>query len=143
MATRSHRATTRVVCRIFIKATPQAVWNAITMGTGLEADPPGRLVFASNAGGPDAWIRSGLVSVELRDTLTGHTAVTVSRKPDGAPGAPASGSVGTHEWERLLGDLKTVLEARGRYRHEAATARSSRGRPVPLRLSLAAQAQAF
>ena len=143
MASRSHRATTRVVCRIFIKATPQAVWDAITTGGGLEANPPGLLARASDAGRPDTSVRSGLVYFELRDTLTGHTAVTVSRVNDGAPDAAASGSVGAYEWERLLGELKTVLEAVRGDRHEAAPSRSSLGGPVPLRLSLAASSEAF
>jgi purine nucleoside permease len=56
---------------------------------------------------------SGLVYFELRDTLAGYTAVTVSCA---AAGAPSAGTVGAHEWDRLLGDLKIVLEADTRER---------------------------
>jgi hypothetical protein len=90
---------TRVVCRIFIKAAPEDVRNAICFA--LEQN--------ESAG-------SARLSVELRDTLTGYTSLTVSCDPDGEPGAPARVAAGAYEWERLLGDLKTVLEAAGRDR---------------------------
>src|SRR5215472_6227241 len=105
MATTSHRALTRVVCRIFIKAAPEAVWDAIcpasaryfpdliTIGEVLEADAPGRLVHAVNAAGRDSSDRSGVLSFELRDTLTGYTALTVSCEPAGVPGVPVFGTV--------------------------------------------------
>jgi hypothetical protein len=114
MTTSPDRARTRVVCKIFIKATPQAVGDAINPAL----TPSGGLARWDGSG-PVASSRSGLVSVEVRDTLTGYTAVTVSREPDEAPGRAASGSVSAHAWERLLGDLKTVLEADGRKRQRA------------------------
>jgi hypothetical protein len=51
MATTSHRAMTRVVCRIFIKATPQAVWDAIcpALNQSDEYVPP-----TGNGAGPTA-----------------------------------------------------------------------------------------
>jgi hypothetical protein len=138
MATSPDRARTRVVCKIFIKATPQAVWDAIDPAL----TPPGGLVRAWHAG-PSALSRSGPVSFELRDTLTGYTAVTVSRGPDEAPGRPASGSVSAYEWERLLSELKTVLEADGRERQRAGPGHSSPRRPLRLRPKLAPPAPAL
>jgi hypothetical protein len=178
----SHRAMSRVVCRIFIKATPQAVWDAIcpalkqpgvgvsragtsagsaatrpgdhaasapylsgliTIGEILEADPPGRLGRALEAGGANAPLRSSLLSLELRDTLTGYTALTVSCEPAGAPGVPDSGIVRACDWDRLLGDLKTILEADARGRRLTAPARPSPGRPLRVRPKLVPQAQAL
>jgi hypothetical protein len=182
MATMSDRAMTQVVCRIFIKATPQAVWDAIcpalkqsggyvsptgngaglsaarpgdhaasvrylsdliTIGGILEADPPGRLVHAVDAAGRNSSVRSSVLAVELRDTLTGYTALTVSCEPAGAPGVPGSGAVGACDWDRLLGDLKTVLEAEGRERQRTGPTRSSPRRPPRLRPKLVPQAQAL
>jgi hypothetical protein len=143
MAAVSYRARRRVVCRIFIKATPQAVWDAIcpavkqaggyvspaedsaTIAAILEADPPDRLVTAVDAAGPSSSARSGVVSFELRDTLTGYTALTVSCEPAGAHAAPESGTVSGCDWDRLLGDLKIILEADGRVRQRTVPARSS------------------
>ncbi len=90
----SQEMRTRVVCRIFIKATPEDVRDAIC--------------FALKQ---DESARSARLSVELRDTLTGYTSLTVSCEPGGAPGAPAPVPVGACDWDRLLSDLKTVLEA--------------------------------
>ncbi|HTZ93065.1 MAG TPA: hypothetical protein VMB74_11770 [Streptosporangiaceae bacterium] len=95
---------TRVVCRIFIKATPEDVRDAICLA--LKQD--------ERAG-------SDRHSVELRDTQTGYTSLTVSCglascPADRAPGPPAHAGAGAYAWERLLGDLKTVLEAAGRDR---------------------------
>jgi hypothetical protein len=142
---------TRVVCRIFIKAQPQDVWDAIcpvlrqsdgalpaagdglaaaagsgdhaakarhvvdliTTGEVLEADPPDRLVHALDGSERAAPTRPVLLSWELRDTLTGYTALTVSCEPDGGRSGPEAVTAGAYEWDRLLGDLKTVLEAAG------------------------------
>jgi hypothetical protein len=170
---------TRVVCRIFIKAPPQDVWDAIcpalkqsdgslsaaggglaaaarpgdhaakarhafdliTIGEVLEADPPGRLVHALDGSGREASARPVLVSWELRDTLTGYTALTVSCEPDGGRSEPEAVTAGAYEWDRLLSDLKTVLEAAGRtdgkpgrpsHRRAGASA-SARIRPLPHR----------
>jgi hypothetical protein len=170
----------RVVCRIFIKATPQAVWDAIgpapkqpgrgvsRAGTGaasaatspgdhaasarylsglitieeiLEADPPGRLGRSLQVGGASSPIGSGLLSFELRDTLTGYTALTVSCEPAGTPGMPDS--VSACDWDRLLGDLKTVLEADGRGLRRTEPARPWPGRPLRLRPKLVPQAHAL
>jgi hypothetical protein len=176
----SHRATTRVVCRIFIKATPEAVWDAIcpalkqsgryvsragngaapaaaaghtasarrledliTIGEVLEADPPGRVVGAVDAAGRNSSGRSSLESFELRDTLTGYTAVTVSCEAAGAPGVPESGAVGAHEWDRLLGDLKIVLEADRHERQRTGPTRSSQRQPARPRPMLLPQVQAL
>jgi hypothetical protein len=180
METISHRAMSRVVCRIFIKATPQAVWDAIcpavkesgrgvsragtgaaaagtypgdraasarylsgpiTIGEILEADPPGRLVHALETAGMNSPLRSSLLSFELRDTLTGYTALTVSCGPAGAQDVPDSGIVRACDWDRLLGDLKTVLEADGRGRRRTAPTRPSPGGPRRLRPALVSQAQ--
>jgi hypothetical protein len=92
MRTKSPTAMKRVVCRIFIKTTPEAVFDAIYNG-------------------PDASIRSTLLSVELRDTLTGYTALTVSCGPDSEQSPATPPVAGAYEWDRLLRDLKTVLEA--------------------------------
>jgi hypothetical protein len=182
METISHEAMSRVVCRIFIKATPQAVWDAIcpalkqsggavspagtgaasaatspgdhatsarylsgpiTIGEILEADPPGRLVHALEAGGANSSVRSSLLSFELRDTLTGYTALTVSCEPAGAQGMPDSGAVRACDWDRLLGDLKTVLEADARGRRRTALTRPSPRGPLRLRPELVRQAQAL
>ena len=179
METISHRPIRRVVCRIFIKATPQAVWDAIcpaleqsgegvsrartsaasaatspgdhaasarylsgliTIGEILEADPPGWLVHALEAGGANPPVRSGVLSFELRDTLTGYTALTVSSEP---AGVPDSGTVRACDWDRVLGDLKSVLEADTRGRRLIVPARPSPRRPVRLRPKLVPQAQAF
>ena len=179
METISHRAMSRVVCRIFIKAAPQAVWDAIcpalkqsggvsqagtgaasaatspgdhaasarylsgliTIGEIVEADPPGRLVHALEAGGANSPVRSGLLSFELRDTLTGYTALTVSSEPAGAPGVPDSGTLRACDWDWLLGDLKAVLEADTRRRRRTVPARPSPRGPVRLRPKLVPQAQ--
>jgi hypothetical protein len=85
---------TRVVCRIFIKATPEDVRDAICLALTL-----------------DEQAESARHSVELRDTLTGYTSLTVSCEPDGAPSASAPVAAGARDWDRLLGDLKIVLEA--------------------------------
>jgi len=155
MATTSHRALTRVVCRIFIKAAPEAVWDAIcpasaryfpdliTIGEVLEADAPGRLVHAVNAAGRDSSDRSGVLSFELRDTLTGYTALTVSCEPAGVPGVPVFGTVGACDWDQLLGDLKTVLEADRRERRHIGPTRSPARQPRRLRSELVPQAQAL
>jgi len=182
METMSHRAMCRVVCRIFIKATPQAVWDAIcpalkqscggvspagtgaasaatapgdhatsarylsgvtTIGEILEADAPGRLGRALEAAGANSPVRSSLLSFELRDTLTGYTALTVRCEPAGAPGVPDSGAVSACDWDRLLGDLKTLLEADGRERRRTAPARPSPGRSLRLRPKLVPQAHAL
>ena len=160
MAAIEHAAMTRVVCRIFIKATPQAVRDAIcpglnqsggyvtptsdgagpsavglTIGEILAADPPGLLVRAADAAEANSSVRSGLLSFELRDTLTGYTALTVSCEPAGSPGA--------FDWDRLLGDLKTVLETDGRRRQRTAPTRPSPSRPLRLRPVLVPQAQAL
>jgi hypothetical protein len=170
----SQRAMSRVVCRIFIKATPQAVWDAIcpglkqsgghgaragtsavsaatppgahpagarylcdlvALGELLEADPPGRLVHALETGGADSPARSILLAFEFRDTLTGYTALTVSCTPAGAPGEPGepdSGTVRACDWDGLLGDLKTVIEADGRRRRRTAPTPPSPRRPLRL-----------
>jgi hypothetical protein len=180
METISHRATSRVVCRIFIRATPQAVWDAIcpalkqsgdgvsragtsagvadafpgdraasarhlsgliTIGEILEADPPGRLVHALETAGANSPVRSSLLAFELRDTLTGYTALTVRCEPAGAQDVPDSGIVRACDWDRLLGDLKIILEADGRERRRTAPTRPSCGRPVRLRPALVPQAQ--
>jgi hypothetical protein len=182
METTSHEAMSRVVCRIFIKAAPQAVWDAmcpalkqsgagvsrawtsaisagtspgddeasarylsglITIGEILEVDPPGRLGRALEADGANSPVRSSLLSVEIRDTLTGYTALTVSCEPAGAPGVPDSGVVSACDWDRLLGDLKTVLEADGRRRRRTAPVSHSPGRPPRIRPKLVPQAQAL
>jgi len=91
MTTRSPEPMTRVVCRIFIKATPQAIWDAIC--------PAARQYPES-------------LSFELRDTLTGYTALTISCQPDGGYAVASPPTTRAYEWDRLLGDLKTVLEAR-------------------------------
>jgi len=181
MAAMSHRARTRVICKVFIKAAPQAVWDAIcpavkkrggcarpaqsgeglaaatrgedvssarclcdliTIGEVLEADPPGRLISAPAAAGPNARIRSALLSFELRDTLAGYTAVTVSCELDRTPGAQQSGT-GGRGWDRLLTDLKTVIEADRREGHRTALTRSSLRLPVQVRPKSAAQAPAL
>ena len=149
----SEEVRTRVVCRIFIKATPEDVWDAIcpalrrpgstvpvtgddlvpapargadrgaeerdvfhliTIGEILEANPRGRLVQAMDYDGHAESVRSALVFIELRDTLTGYTSLTVSCEPDGPPGTLAAVAAGAFEWDRLLGDVKTVVEAAGR-----------------------------
>jgi hypothetical protein len=182
METISHRATSRVVCRIFIKATPQAVWDAIcpalkqsgggvsragtsavcagtspadhavsarylsgliTIGEILEADPPGWLGHALEAGGANSPVRSSLLSFELRDTLTGYTALTVSCEQAGGPGMPESGAVRACNWDQLLGELKAVLEADGRGRRRTAPTPSSPRTPLRLRPKLVPQAQAL
>jgi hypothetical protein len=181
MTAMSRRAVPRVICKIFIKATPQAVWAAIcpasksncgyasptpsrerpaaaspgvhatsarclcdliTIGGVLEADPLGRRICAVGAAARNAPIRSGLMSVELRDTLTGYTAVTVSCEPDRAPSAQES-RTGAYEWDRLLGDLKTVTEAGRRERHRLVPTRSSSRSPHRLRPKLVPQALAL
>jgi hypothetical protein len=128
MAAMSHRARTRVICKIFIKATPQAVWDAICPAVG--------------AAGRNAPIRSSLLSFELRDTLTGYTAVTVSCEPDRAPGAHESGTA-AYGWDRLLADLKTVIEADRRERHRTVPTRSSPRSPLLPRPKLVPQALAL
>jgi hypothetical protein len=129
MAAMSHRARTRVICKVFIKATPQAVWDAICPAVEKHAGC--------------APIRSGLLSVELRDTLTGYTAVTVSREPDRTAGVQESGPGGAYGWDRLLADLKTVIEADGRERQRTVLARSSPRLPLQLRPKLAPQVLAL
>ena len=134
MAAISHRAATRVVCRVFIKAPPQAVWDAICPALkqdGADVSPGGISV------------RSGALSFELRDTLTGYTALTVSCEPADAPAAPDSGAVSACDWDRLLGDLKTELEAGRRGRQRTGPVRSSTRWPLQLRPKLAPQALAF
>jgi hypothetical protein len=187
MATTSHRAMRRVVCRIFIKATPEAVWDAIcpalrqsgryvspagsgagptaappgdhvasarylseliAIGDVLEADPPGRLVHALDAAGRSASIRSSHLSVELRDTLTGYTALTVRCEPEAAPGVLVPGTAGAFEWDRLLADLKAGLEGGlegGRDGRQSGPAPSSSSprRPSRLRPKLTPQPQAL
>jgi hypothetical protein len=172
MAAMSHAARTRVICKVFIKAGPQAVWDAIcpavkkhggcarptrsgdglpaaprgedgasarclcdliTIGEVLEADPPGRLISAPAAAGPNARIRSALLSFELRDTLAGYTAVTVSCEPDRAPGAQQSGAGCAHGWDQLLADLKAGIEADRRESHRTTLTRSSPRLPLQLR----------
>lgn len=138
MTTMSQRAMTRVVCRIYIKASPQAVRDAICPAL----KQPGEYVsLAENDTAPVAV--SGLVYFELRDTLAGYTAVTVSCAAAGAPGAPVAGTVGAHEWDRLLGDLKIVLEADRRERQRTGPARSSPRRPPRLLPKLVPQVQAL
>jgi hypothetical protein len=140
MTAMSHRAMRRVVCRIFIKASPRAVWDAICPALN-QSD--GYVSLAGTGAAPAAApppVRSGLVYFELRDTLTGYTAVTVScASADGFE----SGSVGAHEWDRLLGDLKIVLEYEGRERQRTGSARSSPRRPPGLRPKLVPQVQAL
>ena len=182
MAAMSHRARTRVICKVFIKAAPQAVWDAIcpavkkhggcarpaqsgeglaaaprgedvssarclcdliTIGEVLEADPPGRLISARAAAGRKPRIQSSLLSFELRDTLAGYTAVTVSYEPDRAPGAQQSGTGGAHGWDRLLTDLKTVIEADRCEGHRTVLTRSSLRLPVQVRPMPVAQAPAL
>jgi hypothetical protein len=182
MAAMPHRARTRVICKIFIKATPRAVWDAIcpavkkhggcappatsgdgaaaappgehgtsarclcdliTIGEVLEADPPGRLISAVGAAGRNAPVRSGLLSFELRDTLTGYTAVTVSCEPDRAGGAQEPGTGGAYGWDRLLADLKTVVEADRRERVRTVLTRSSPRLPLQLRRKLVPQVLAL
>jgi hypothetical protein len=181
MAAMSHPAVTRVICKLFIKATPEAVWDAIcpasksdcgyaspapdgegpvatspddhgtsarclcdliTIGGILEADPLGRRICAVGVAARNAPLPSGLMSVELRDTLTGYTAVTVSCEPDRAPSAQES-RTGAYEWDRLLGDLKTVTEAGRRERHRLVPTRSSSRSPHRLRPKLVPQALAL
>jgi hypothetical protein len=122
--------------------------DLITIGEAQEADPPGRLVRAVDADGRISSVRSGPLSFELRDTLTGYTAVTVSCEPAGAPGVPESGTVGVHDWDRLLGDLKTVLEAdrrerQRRERQRAGPTCSSQRRPPWARPMLVPQVPAL
>jgi uncharacterized protein YndB with AHSA1/START domain len=131
MAAMSQRARTRVICKVFIKAPPEAVWDAMCpalkkLGGGdvMEADPPGRLISAVDAAGPNAPIGSSLLSFELRDTLTGYTAVTVSCETDRAPGAQESAACASG-WDRLLADLKTGIEADRRERRRTVLTRSS------------------
>jgi hypothetical protein len=181
MAATSHRARTRVICKVFIKAPPQAVWDAIcpavrerggcappacsgegpaaaprgdhgtsarclcdliTIGEVLEADPAGRPISAVGAAGRNAPVRSGLLSFELRDTLTGYTAVTVSCEPDRAAGAQESATCASG-WDRLLAELKTVVEAGRRERHRAVLASSSPRLPLQLRPKLVPQVPAL
>ena len=118
MAAMSHRARTRVICKVFIKATPQAVWDAICPAVKKHGI---------------ARIRSSFLSFELRDTLTGYTAVTVSYEPDRTPGAQQSGADGAHGWDRLLTDLKTAIEADRREGHRTVLTRSSPRVPLQLR----------
>lgn len=148
MAAMSQRARTRVICKVFIKAPPEAVWDAMCPavkkfggGEVMEADPPGRLISAVDAAGRNAPIGSSLLSFELRDTLTGYTAVTVSCEPDRAPGAQESAAC-SYGWDRLLADLKTGIEADRRERHRTVLTRSSPRsalglRPKPARQALA------
>jgi hypothetical protein len=177
MAANSHEATTRVVCRIFIKATPEAVWDAICpapaqaggyasptgngdgpaappgahaesarclpdlvmIGEILEAGPPGRL---ADAAARNSSVRSGALSVELRDTLTGYTALTVSCEQAGVPGVQEAGT-GRCDWDQLLGDLKIVLEVDRRQRQRAGRARPSPRWPLQLRPTPIPQALAL
>jgi hypothetical protein len=111
MTTMSRPAKTRVICRIYIRATPQAVFEAICP---VLKRCGGYVSLPGNDAAPAAAVRSGLVYFELRDTLAGYTAVTASCEPAGAPGMPESGAVGGHEWDQLLREVKTVLEAQGR-----------------------------
>jgi hypothetical protein len=140
MTAMSHQAMTRVVCRIFIKATPQAVWDSICP---VLKQSGGYVSLAGNGAGRNSSVRSGLMYFEFRDTLTGYTAVTVSCQATGAPGGPEAGTVRTNEWDRLLGDLKIVLEAEGRERQRTGPAHSLPHRPPRLRPKLIPQVQAL
>lgn len=140
MTAMSHRAMTRVVCRIFIKASPQAVWEAICPALRQSG---GYVSLAGNGAGRNSSVQSGLLYFELRDTLTGYTAVTVSCEAVGAPGMPESGAVGAREWDRLLGDLKLVLEAESRERQRTGPTHASPRRPPRLRAALVPQVQAL
>jgi uncharacterized protein YndB with AHSA1/START domain len=148
MAAMSQRARTRVICKVFIKAPPEAVWDAMCHavkkrggGEVMEADPPGRLISAVGAAGRNAQIGSSLLSFELRDTLTGYTAVTVSCEPDRAAGAQESATCASG-WDRLLADLKTVIEAGRCERHRTVLPRSSPRSPLGPQPKLAPQALA-
>jgi hypothetical protein len=181
MAATSHRARRRIICKVFIKAQPQAVWDAIcpavkkrggcapqacggeglgaarpgdhgtsarclcdliTIGEVLEADPAGQLISAVGPAGRNAPIRSGLLSFELRDTLTGYTAVTVSCEPDRTAGARECATCASG-WIRLLVDLKIVIEAGRRGRHLAVPASPSPRLPLQLRPKLVPQVPAL
>jgi len=129
MAAMSHRARTRVICKVFIRATPQAVWDALSPA-----------VRQHDGSAP---VPSGLLSFELRDTRAGYTAVTVSCEPVRAAAVQESGTGGAYGWDRLLADLKTVIEADRRERRRTVLTRSSPRLPLQLRPKLDPQALAL
>ncbi|HUB39509.1 MAG TPA: hypothetical protein VMA72_11710 [Streptosporangiaceae bacterium] len=122
----SHQVRTRVICRIFVRATPRAVWDAICPALKQSGGYVSLAAPAGSAPGDQAASArrlSGLVTIggsleavyfELRDTMTGYTAVTVSHEPSGPPGVPEPCAVSAHDWDQLLGEVKTLLEAQGR-----------------------------
>ncbi len=111
---------------IFIQATAQDVWDALTepgwtrkygyrtlviSGEVLEAEPPKRLVQAWHPmfDATAAAEPSTRLTWEIHEEQTGLTAVTVRHACPGAPqtAALAAGSGG---WSWVLSDLKTLLE---------------------------------
>ena len=122
---------TTQIYEIYIRATPEAIWEAITTpemvsmgmpevaidGEVVESDPPRKLVQTYRFLFNDATKAEGFTRLtwEIEPTAAGFSRLTVTHDLEGAPimaGMLASkfSEMGTGGWNWILSDLKTLLE---------------------------------
>ena len=110
MSTKSKATRTVQVDRIYINATPQAIWDALTQPGWAWTRAYGETMKA--LGMPD-------VTVDIEPVTGGVTRLTVTHDVSGAPtltslvSGDSDSARGRAGWSQALADLKTQLEAGG------------------------------